>query len=112
MIRINLACLLTSILFLCGCALLDTEPDLVWIDVRSEAEYEEEHLEGALNIEYSEILEGIALAALDKDTEILLYCGSGRRAGIALEALEAAGFSNVVNRGGLDDVLGRAPEPE
>ena len=112
MIRLHSIFILILILLLSGCAALNQEPEVVWIDVRSEAEYEEEHLEGALNIEYTEILEGTALAGLDKDAEILLYCGSGRRAGIALEALEAAGFSNVVNRGGLDDVLGRAPASE
>lgn len=77
--------------------------DAVWIDVRSDEEYQEQHLEGAINIEYTEILEGVA--SLDKDTEILLYCGSGRRAGLALEALEAQGFTNVTNHGGLADVL-------
>lgn len=77
--------------------------NLVWIDVRSDEEYQEQHFEGAINIEYTEILEGVA--NLDKDTEILLYCGSGRRAGIALEALQAQGFTNVTNRGGLVDVL-------
>lgn len=77
--------------------------DQVWIDVRSAEEYQEQHLEGAINIEFTEILEGVA--NLDKDSEIHLYCGSGRRAGIALKALEEAGFTNLTNRGGLSDVL-------
>lgn len=84
---------------------VSTPPQPLWIDVRSAEEYQGEHLSGAINIEYTEILEGITEAGLDKNTEILLYCGSGRRAGIALEALEAAGFSNVVNRGGIAEVL-------
>jgi phage shock protein E len=101
---------LLSLLFL-GCA--STQPsqplnqartaDQVWIDVRTAEEYQEQHLEGAINIEFTEILSGVT--NLDKDAEIHLYCGSGRRAGIALEALESAGFTNVTNRGGLSDVL-------
>ena len=86
-----------------GCATI-SDPCTVWIDVRSDEEYQEQHIEGAINIEYTEILEGVA--ALDKDTEILLYCGSGRRAGIALEALEAEGFTNLTNMGGISEILG------
>lgn len=97
-IAIGIACLL-----LLACATTGRESNLVWIDVRNAQEYQEQHLEGAINIEYTDILEGVA--GLDKDTEILLYCGSGRRAGIALESLQAQGFTNVTNRGGLADVL-------
>lgn len=75
----------------------------VWIDVRSAEEYQEQHLDGAINIEFTEILDGASNLA--KDAEILLYCGSGRRAGIALEALESAGYINVTNRGGLTQLL-------
>ena len=107
-LALSLAC---TFLFACATtnqqselAQIDVGSDnLVWIDVRSDEEYQEQHLEGAINIAHTQILEGVA--NLDKDTEILLYCGSGRRAGIALEALEAQGFTNVTNRGGLADVL-------
>lgn len=99
----QIICILAISFLTVGCASWYKQNDLVWIDVRSDEEYQEQHLEGAINIEYTEILEGVA--NLDKDTEILLYCGSGRRAGIALEALEAQGFTNVTNHGGLADVL-------
>ena len=91
--------------FVLACATTNNQRNAVWIDVRSDAEYQEQHLEGAINIEFTEILAGVSQAGLAKDTEILLYCGSGRRAGIALEELEAAGFTNVTNRGGLTEVL-------
>jgi phage shock protein E len=39
-----------------------------------------------------------------KDDEINLYCRSGRRAELAKEMLEAAGYTNVFNRGGIDEV--------
>lgn len=86
-------------------ACVTTQPQQVWIDVRSDDEYQQEHLTGAINIEYTEILQGVVEAGLDKDTEILLYCGSGRRAGIALEALQQAGFTKIVNRGGIAELL-------
>jgi len=42
---------------------------------------------------------------LDKDTEIRVYCRSGRRAGIALAALEEMGYTNATNVGGIGDAL-------
>ena len=58
---------------------------------------------GAVNIPYEEIAERIGEVTADKDAPILLYCRSGRRSGIALKALQEAGFKNAVNVGGLDD---------
>jgi phage shock protein E len=40
---------------------------------------------------------------LDKNTEIRVYCRSGRRAGIALAALEEMGYTNATNVGGIND---------
>lgn len=79
--------------------------EVVWIDVRSEAEYEKGHLSQAVNIPHTEIAEGISTVTLEKDTEIKLYCGSGRRAGIALEALESMGYTHVSNEGGYKDLV-------
>ncbi len=46
----------------------------------------------------------------DKDAEIYVYCRSGRRSGIAKAALDEAGFTRVVNAGGLEDALKKAAE--
>lgn len=78
---------------------------VVWIDVRSQGEYLQEHVTGALNIPHKEIAERISTVVSNKDTEIYLYCGSGRRAGIAQEALQAAGYTQVKNIGGIKDAL-------
>lgn len=75
----------------------------VWIDVRSAGEFGGEHLDGAHNIPHTQISADIAALNLDKDAEILLYCRSGRRAGVALEALQKLGYTNVKNIGGLED---------
>ncbi|MEJ2382984.1 MAG: rhodanese-like domain-containing protein [Xanthomonadales bacterium] len=74
-----------------------------WIDVRSVGEYESGHVEGAVNIPHTEIAERIAEVTEDKDDVIYVYCRSGRRSGIAQSVLENAGFTNVVNIGGLSD---------
>ena len=71
----------------------------VWIDVRSAEEFASGHLEGALHIPYDVIAEQIAQQVPDKNTEIHLYCRSGRRSGIAQETLSRLGYLKVINAG-------------
>ncbi|MBP6929731.1 MAG: rhodanese-like domain-containing protein [Candidatus Moranbacteria bacterium] len=76
------------------------------IDVRNIEEYEERHADGAIHLPLMAILYG-NLGILDtvaKDEHIELYCHSGGRASRAEELLRERGFTNVVNRGGLEDV--------
>ena len=80
-----------------------------WIDVRTAEEYAAGHVSEAVNIPYEEITRRIGEVTTNKDALIYVYCRSGRRSGIAREALEA-GFSNVVNVGGLEDALKKAAE--
>jgi phage shock protein E len=81
-----------------------------WIDVRTAEEYASGHVTQAVNIPYEEITERIGEVTTDKDALIYVYCRSGRRSGIAREALAEAGFSNVVNVGGLEDALKKAAQ--
>jgi phage shock protein E len=41
----------------------------------------------------------------NKYAPVIIYCGSGRRASRAKEILESKGFNNVLNGGGLDDMV-------
>ena len=73
------------------------------IDVRSSGEFEDGHVEGALNIDISDVMQG-TLPDVSKDTPIILYCRSGGRASLAKQILESAGFTDVTNGGGLLDM--------
>ncbi|MCH9854621.1 MAG: rhodanese-like domain-containing protein [Gammaproteobacteria bacterium] len=95
------AALLLGLSFLASCA--STPSQVVWLDVRTDAEYAEDHIAGSAHIPHEEIALRIADLGLDKDTEIRVYCRSGRRAGIALAALEEMGYTNATNVGGLSD---------
>lgn len=75
----------------------------VLIDVRSSEEYSAGHIEGALSIEYTDIQNRIGEIIKDKKEKIYLYCRSGRRSGIALQALRALGYENLINLGGLEE---------
>jgi phage shock protein E len=77
--------------------------DTVWIDVRSEQEYQAEHLDGTEFIPHTKIGAEIDKLNLAKDTPIKLFCRSGGRAGIASETLKEMGYTNVENVGGIAD---------
>lgn len=76
---------------------------LLVIDVRTEAEWNNGHLKGAILIPYNQIGEKIGAVAPDKSQRIYLYCRTGRRTQIAKETLEKLGYRDVVNLGSLED---------
>ena len=69
------------------------------IDVRTEAEWNTGHLEGALRIEWQDILK--VPSDIQKDEEIFLYCRSGNRSGKATKVLIEAGYVNSKNAGSI-----------
>lgn len=83
------------------------EEGAVLLDVRTPEEFEERHLEGAVNISHKEVPDRLAeidtATGGDKTKPIVVYCRSGHRAGIAKEALLEAGHTQVTNLGGIDD---------
>jgi len=78
------------------------------VDVRSADEYAEGHLPNAVNVPVQELAQRMAevdtLVAGDKARPVVVYCARGSRATKAKQALEAAGYSRVVNGGGYDDL--------
>ena len=77
----------------------------VWIDVRSAEEFNAGHLQNAVNIPHDKIIEGVKALGSDKDAPINLYCRSGHRAEAALTELKNAGYTNVINHGGYEDLV-------
>lgn len=76
----------------------------VLVDVRRPDEVAEGTLNDAVNIPHDAIVPGINALNIDKQQTVVVFCRSGNRAGKAKAALEAAGFSHVVNAGGYDDL--------
>lgn len=83
---------------------LVAQAEPVWIDVRTQAEYQQDHIDGDPLIPHQKILAKVSERFPDKDTEIRLYCRSGNRAGQAKSVLEDAGYTHVTNAGGIDEV--------
>lgn len=75
------------------------------VDVRTPAEFESGHLAQATNIPLDQFPQRLAeVSAGDKAKPVVVYCAKGGRAAKAKAQLEAAGYTNVVNGGGLDDL--------
>ena len=83
--------------------LMDTEKNYVIIDARTQSEYDEGHIDGAILIPEYEIAERAEEELPDKDQLILVYCRSGRRSKIAAAALVELGYTNVKEFGGIID---------
>ncbi len=79
------------------------------VDVRSAEEFAKGHLEGAINVPHTEVASRLSEFGADKGRQIVVYCRSGRRSGIAREVLMAHGFSKVSNAGGYEDLLAAKP---
>lgn len=78
-----------------------------WIDVRTPEEFAQGHMGGAINIPYEEIGSQISAVARDVDSDIRVYCRSGRRSGVAKDTLNGLGYANVINEGGYEDIIKR-----
>ena len=84
-------------------ALMDSESGYIIIDARTQEEYDEGHIPGAILIPEYEIADRAEKELPDKDQLILVYCRSGRRSKIAAEELVKLGYTNVKEFGGIID---------
>ena len=83
--------------------IMDTEEGYIILDVRTQEEYDEGHIPGAIVISHEEIAEKAEKVLTDKEQLILVYCRSGRRSKIAAEALVELGYTNIKEFGGIID---------
>lgn len=83
--------------------IMDTEEGYIILDVRTQEEYDEGHIPGAIVISHDEIAERAEGMLPDKDQLLLVYCRSGRRSKLAAEALVELGYTNIKEFGGIID---------
>jgi len=108
--------LLTVLLVFAGCAdstdatdaaevkeiaqqeLLSSPPaDALILDVRTRDEFDGGHVPGALNIPHDELSARLSELDSESDRAVVVYCKSGRRAGMASSVLLGAGYTNVLH---------------
>ncbi|WP_052281554.1 thiosulfate sulfurtransferase PspE [Kluyvera genomosp. 1] len=75
-----------------------------WIDVRSAEQFQETHVQGAVNIPLKELSQRIGEVTQDKNDTLYLYCNTGNQSAKAETLLQKMGYKNAVNEGGLKDV--------
>lgn len=68
---------------------------MVLIDARSPEEYGGRHLPGAINIPFDAVERNAALLPADPEFPIVVYCRTGKRAGLLQSQLQARGYTNV-----------------
>jgi phage shock protein E len=76
----------------------------IFLDVRTDSEWEAGHLDNAVHFDLQELQNG-KLPEIAKDLEIKVYCRSGKRAETAKGILENNGFLKVENVGGYEGLV-------
>ena len=81
----------------------DVQGGALLIDVRTAEEFEAGHFENAINLDVERIAKG-EMPSAAKSTKLYVYCRSGNRSAQATSLLKSAGFTDVIDLGGLSDV--------
>ncbi len=75
----------------------------ILLDVRSNQEYKEGHLQGAINIPDYELRNRVQREIPKKNQSIVIYCQYGGRSRNAYNMMKNMGYTNIYNlSGGLD----------
>lgn len=83
--------------------IMDSQEGYVILDVRTQAEYDQGHIPGAIVIPDTEVKDKAEEMLPDKDQLILVYCRSGRRSKNAAQILAELGYTNIREFGGIID---------
>lgn len=83
--------------------MMENEKDYIILDVRTEQEFEEQHIPNAINVPNETIGTKEISELPDKEQLLMVYCRSGNRSKQASEKLVKIGYSNIVEFGGIKD---------
>ena len=86
--------------------IMKKQEDFLLLDVRTQAEFEDRHIPGAICIPNETIGSGEIPELPDKNQRILVYCRSGNRSKQAAEKLAKLGYTNVLEFGGINTWTG------
>lgn len=112
---LSFSTILIFLILLCGCGNKDeiingkeariqtVNNSALLIDVRSEEEYNEKHLSGAISLPLEDIENDADKKIPSKDKIIIVYCNSGVRSKKAKTKLEKLGYKNVYNMGAMSN---------
>ena len=75
--------------------IMKNDKQVVLLDVRTVEEFEEAHIPNAINIPHKELEARLAELSGAKNTQVVIYCRSGRRAEVARQVLVKSGFNQL-----------------
>ncbi len=81
--------------------------EVLYLDVRTPAEWAERHVVPSLNIPVDELPRRVSELGA-RHRHIVVFCRSGRRSALAKLMLAEAGYSHVDDGGSIDSVAQRA----
>jgi len=81
--------------------MLDNDPSILLVDVRTQSEYDEGHIVNAILIPNETIGTVQPTQLSDKNAIILVYCRSGNRSKQAADKLVKMGYQHVYDLGGI-----------
>ena len=83
--------------------MMDTQQEVVILDVREQDEYDSGHIPSDVLLPVSTIDEDTAAEVIpEKDSAVLVYCRSGNRSKTASSALADLGYTNIYEFGGIN----------
>jgi phage shock protein E len=86
-----------------GKTMMEEDPTIILVDVRTEAEFAEEHIPGALLVPVDELESLTPEMMSDKEATYIIYCRSGNRSATAAKQLIEMGYQNIYDMGGIID---------
>ena len=82
-----------------------TNSEVIFLDVRSEQEYKENHIDNSINIPLYQLEQKVESILKDKSKIIIVYCQSGKRSKKAVKILKNLSYSNIYNlKGGIEQI--------
>lgn len=75
------------------------------IDVRTEEEYNNGHIDGSINMSSTSIMDNLANVIKDKNTKIIVYCQSGGRSKNIADKLIAEDYKYVYDLGSINNCI-------
>ena len=77
--------------------------NLILLDVRTVKEYQSGHIKDSINIPHAQLIQNINLLDQYRDQPVVVFCRSGRRAQLVIDALIENKFDQIIDLEG--DIL-------
>jgi len=82
---------------------LDQDKNIILVDVRTPEQYQAGHIKGAISLPLEEVESKASSVLKDKNAKYFIYCRTGRKSEEVSEYLDAIGYTNVTDMGGIHD---------